>query len=75
MRSPGRGGYGVAIVADPWSAVLSGTACCGPVVLIVLGMRASSAVLTAFQFALPLGALELLGSLPLVGDRIESRRR
>ena len=46
-------------------AVLSGTACCGPVVLIVLGIQASSVLLTAFQFLLPVAVLMLLGSLAL----------
>lgn len=52
-------------------AVLSGTACCGPVVLIVLGIQASSAVLTTFQFLLPLSAVLLVGSLVLVSRQID----
>jgi hypothetical protein len=51
-------------------AVLSGSACCGPVVLIVLGIQASGALLTAFQFLLPVSALVLLGSLVLVGRQV-----
>lgn len=51
-------------------AVLSGTACCGPVVLIVLGIQASSALLTTFQFLLPLSAFMLVGSLVLVSRQI-----
>jgi hypothetical protein len=51
-------------------ALLSGTACCGPVVLIVVGIQASSALLTAFQFLLPVAVLMLLGSLVLVGRQI-----
>ncbi|MHB9286916.1 hypothetical protein ACKVMT_07720 [Halobacteriales archaeon Cl-PHB] len=52
-------------------AVLSGTACCGPVVLIVLGIQASGVLLTAFQFLLPLAALLLLGSLVVVARQID----
>jgi len=52
-------------------AVLSGTACCGPVVLIVLGIQASSALLTTFQFLLPLSAVMLVGSLVLVSRQID----
>ena len=51
-------------------ALLSGTACCGPVVLIAVGIQASSVLLTAFQFLLPAAVLMLLGSLLLVGRRI-----
>jgi len=51
-------------------ALLSGTACCGPVVLIAVGIQASSALLTAFQFLLPAAVLMLFGSLLLVGQRI-----
>lgn len=52
-------------------AVLSGTACCGPVVLIVLGIQASGVLLTAFQWLLPAAILLLLGSLVLVGRQIQ----
>lgn len=54
-------------------AVLSGTACCGPVVLIVLGIQASSVLLTAFQYLLPVAVIMLVGSLILVGRQIEPR--
>ena len=55
-------------------AALSGTACCGPVVLIALGIQASGALLTAFQFLLPVSALLLAGSLVLVGRQIGPQR-
>jgi hypothetical protein len=55
-------------------AVLSGTACCGPVVLIVLGIQASSALLTAFQFLLPLSVVMLVGSLVLVSRQLDPQR-
>jgi len=51
-------------------ALLSGTACCGPVVLIVVGFQASSVLLTAFQFLLPVAVLLLVGSLVLVGRQL-----
>jgi len=51
-------------------AVLSGTACCGPVVLILVGIQASGVILTAFQFLLPVAVLMLLGSLLLLGRQI-----
>ena len=51
-------------------ALLSGTACCGPVVLMVLGIQASGVLLTAFQFTLPAAAVLLAGSLVLVGRQV-----
>lgn len=54
-------------------AVLSGTACCGPVVLIVLGIQASSVLLTAFRFLLPVAVIMLVGSFVLLGRQVERR--
>ena len=51
-------------------ALLSGTACCGPVILIVVGIQASGVLLTGFQFLLPIAVLMLLGSLVLVGRQV-----
>jgi hypothetical protein len=55
-------------------AILSGTACCGPVVLIVFGIQASGVILTGFQFLLPVAALLLVGSLLLVGRQVDPQR-
>ena len=52
-------------------AVLSGTACCGPVVLVLLGIQASGVVVTAFQFLLPVAVVLLLGSLVMVGRQVK----
>ncbi|WP_336000553.1 hypothetical protein [Halorientalis halophila] len=54
-------------------ALLSGTACCGPVVLLVVGVQASGVLLTGFQLLLPLAVALLLGSLVLVGRRVTVR--
>jgi hypothetical protein len=51
-------------------ALLSGTACCGPVVLLVVGVQASGVLLTGFQLLLPIAVLLLVGSLVLVGRRV-----
>lgn len=56
-------------------AVLSGTACCGPIVFVALGLQASGVVVTAFQFLLPVAVVLLLGSLVLVGRRIDPAGR
>ena len=55
-------------------AVLSGTACCGPIVLVLLGIQASGIVVTAFQFLLPVAVVLLLGSLVLVGRQVDPAR-
>ncbi|RXK51138.1 hypothetical protein [Halorientalis pallida] len=51
-------------------ALLSGTACCGPVVLLVVGVQASGVLLTGFQLLLPVAVTVLLGSLVLVGRQV-----
>jgi len=48
-------------------ALISGSACCAPVLLVVLGIQASGLLLLAIDVALPLGVLLLLGSLVYVG--------
>ncbi|WP_436927064.1 hypothetical protein [Halosimplex amylolyticum] len=52
-------------------ALLSGTACCGPVVLIAVGVQASGALLTAFQFLLPAAVVLLLAGLVLVSRHVD----
>jgi hypothetical protein len=54
-------------------ALLSGAACCGPVVLIVTGIQASTALITFFQLLLPLAALVLVGSLILMARQIDPK--
>lgn len=44
-------------------ALLSGTACCGPLVFIVLGLQATSTALTAIAWLRPVVALVLAASL------------
>ncbi|QFU84734.1 hypothetical protein [Natronorubrum aibiense] len=52
-------------------ALLSGTVCCGPVVLIALGIQASGLLLTMFAWLLPLGIGLLLVSLIYVAGTID----
>ncbi|WP_458186042.1 hypothetical protein [Haladaptatus sp. NG-WS-4] len=52
-------------------ALLSGAACCGPVVLIVLGVQASGIILTAFSALVPLALVLLVGSLLWVGRKVK----
>ncbi|WP_265110643.1 hypothetical protein [Halosolutus halophilus] len=52
-------------------ALLSGTVCCGPVVLIALGIQASGLLLTTFAWLLPLGIVLLLSSLVYVAGKVD----
>lgn len=58
-----------ALAAIP--ALLSGTACCGPVLLLVLGVQASGLLLAVFDVLLPVASIMLLGSLVLVGRNVD----
>lgn len=51
-------------------ALLSGSACCAPVLLIILGIQASGLLVVAFDVLLPVSVLLLMGSLLLVARRI-----
>jgi hypothetical protein len=51
-------------------ALLSGTACCGPVVLIAVGVTATSGLLALFAWLVPISALALAGSLAYVAGKI-----
>ncbi len=52
-------------------ALLSGSACCAPVVLIVLGIQASGLLLTVMTWLLPIGIILLVGSLVYLGGKID----
>ena len=52
-------------------ALLSGAACCGPIILIIFGIQASSAVLTVFQWLIPAAVVLLVGSLLWVGRQVD----
>jgi len=64
-------GTGSGILAS-LPALLSGTVCCGPVVLLAVGLQASAALLTAFAWLLPVGVLLLLASLGYVATKIDA---
>lgn len=50
--------------------LLSGTACCGPVVFIVLGVQAPGTLLTFFEFLLPFSIVWLVGTLFSIGPQV-----
>jgi hypothetical protein len=52
-------------------ALLAGSACCGPALLVVLGITASSTLLTLFSWLLPIGVGLLLVSLVYVSGQID----
>jgi hypothetical protein len=53
-------------------ALLSGTVCCGPVVLLALGIQASGLLVSLFAWLLPLGVALLVGSLLYLGGKIDT---
>ena len=55
-------------------ALLSGAACCGPTILLVVGVQASAIIMTGFQFLVPLALVLLVGSLFLVGRQVDPER-
>ena len=63
-------GAGTGVLASV-PALLSGTACCAPVILVVLGIQASAALLSLFAWLLPLGVALLLLSLAYLAGRID----
>jgi hypothetical protein len=52
-------------------ALLSGAACCGPSILLVVGVQASAGIVAGFQLLVPLAVLLLVGSLLLVGRNVD----
>lgn len=52
-------------------ALLSGAACCGPLVLLAVGVQATGVLVTGVQLLLPLAVGLLLASLVLVGRRVD----
>lgn len=52
-------------------ALLSGAACCGPTILLVVGVQASATVITGFQVLVPVAVVLLVGGLLLVGRQVD----
>jgi hypothetical protein len=69
-RANGRaGGSAGALAGLP--ALLSGAACCGPVVLLAVGVQASGLLVSAFGVLVPLAVLLLVGSLLYVARSVD----
>ena len=73
-RSPSTCGLtgGSAGVLAGVPAMLSGVACCGPIVLIAIGVQATAGLLAVFRWLLPATALLLVATLLFVGSRVDS---
>lgn len=52
-------------------ALLAGSACCAPVLVLLLGLQLSSLMMSVFQALIPLSAALLLVTLKLVLDRTD----
>lgn len=52
-------------------ALLSGSVCCGPVILFALGIQATGLLMTAFVWLLPVGILALVGSVVYLAGKID----
>ncbi|MFP4590318.1 MAG: hypothetical protein ACLFMX_01010 [Halobacteriales archaeon] len=65
-----RFGPGAAVAAGV-PGVLSGFACCGPTILLVVGVQASAGLLAAMRWFVPTAIVVLLATLLWVGTRVE----
>ncbi|MES3517807.1 MAG: hypothetical protein PPP58_09110 [Natronomonas sp.] len=52
-------------------ALLSGAACCAPVVVLLLGIQVTGAVLLVFELLLPIAVALLLGTLVVVARQVD----
>ncbi len=51
--------------------LVSGFACCGPQLLVVIGLQASAGLIAALQWMVPLAVVSLVGTLLWVGSKVE----
>ncbi len=51
--------------------LLSGFACCGPTILLVIGVQASAGLLAAMQWFLPIAVVTLIATLLWVGSQVD----
>jgi len=66
--SGGTGGVAGLVAGVP--ALLSGTVCCGPVILLVVSVQATAGLLAVFQWLLPVAVALLVGSLLVASRRV-----
>ena len=51
--------------------LLSGFACCGPQLLVVIGLQASAGLIAAMQWMVPVAVVLLIGTLLWVGSQVD----
>ena len=64
------GSQGAAGLFAGLPALLSGTVCCGPAIVLVVGVQATAGLLAVFQWLLPVAVVLLVGSLVVVSRRV-----
>lgn len=72
VRQPKSCGVGVStgiIASIP--ALLAGSACCAPIIVVILGIQMSGVLLTAFTWVLPAGVVLLLASLVYIAGKVD----
>lgn len=73
FRSLGlRGGRGLLTLLGTIPALLSGAACCAPLLILILGIQLSAALLTTFSLLVPVAIIFLSFGLWLAIRRIKS---
>ena len=55
-------------------ALLSGSACCAPVIVILLGVQLTGGLLLAFELLIPIAVVLLVGTLLLIARQIDPKR-
>lgn len=55
-------------------ALLAGSACCAPTIVLILGLQVSSLFITVFQVLIPVSVILLLVTLKLILDRTTTER-
>jgi len=63
-------GAGAGVVAGV-PALLAGSACCAPVIVLVLGIQATGTLITVFAWLLPVSILLLLSTLVYIAGRVD----
>lgn len=66
-----RGGSASAGVFAGIPALLSGTVCCGPAILLVVGLQATAGIMTLFAWLMPAAIVLLFASLAYVGTTVD----
>ncbi|MGM0606618.1 MAG: hypothetical protein ACQETB_13230 [Halobacteriota archaeon] len=68
IESPSRASVGIAAGVP---ALLSGTVCCGPAIVLVVGVQATAGLLGLFAWLMPVAVVSLLASVAYVGYLVD----